>query len=115
MSRSGETALSGEFAISGGSTGSYPSVQITGEGSGSVPNVTPSGALQPPIAQDDSMTTGDPFADPNRKGKGILFAGAVLLLAALVGGYFALSGDEEPSEPIADSSTTETEPEPPDS
>ncbi|HJK90442.1 MAG TPA: serine/threonine-protein kinase [Polyangiaceae bacterium LLY-WYZ-15_(1-7)] len=113
VSRSGETALSGEFAISGGSTGSYPSVQITGEGSGSVPNVTPSGALQPPIAQDDSMTTGDPFADPNRKGKGILFAGAVLLLAALVGGYFALSGDEEPSEPIADSSTTETEPEPP--
>jgi len=109
VSRSGETALSGEFAISGGSTGSFP-VQVTG--SPHTPNSS-SSSLTPAIAapSDDLLTTsGSELTAGQQSNQAKVFIGVVLLAAAAVGGYLALSGGGDETEEIAQNAT----PEPPD-
>jgi eukaryotic-like serine/threonine-protein kinase len=106
VSRSGEMGVSSEYAVGGGSTGAFAAVRISGDASGAVP--TPSGsAMQPPIAApSDELLDSAPFADPNRKSKAMLFVGAALVLAALVGGWMALRKDEPI--PVADTDPNTT-------
>jgi hypothetical protein len=96
--------VSSEYAIGGGSTGAFAAVRISGDASGAVP--TPSGsALTPPIAApSDELLDSSPFAQQQqKKNRAMLFVVGALVLAALVGGWMALRGGDEP---IPTASTT---------
>ena len=112
VSRSGETALSGEFAISGGATGSFTPVQLTGD-----PMATPSGVLTP--SGSGAVVTGTssagiilPDETPKKGGKGKLLLVAALVLLAGIGGVFALQQKEPEPPPVVATPEPEPEPEP---
>ncbi len=102
VSRSGESALSREFALGGGSTGSFGSVEVTGTPQLGLPTGAPasspssSDAMAPPISFPDHRL-GEP-EDTSQRGRALLFIGGALLVAGLIGGYIAL---RSPSPPIA--------------
>ena len=104
VSRSGEMGVSSEYAIGGGSTGAFAAVRISGDASGAVP--TPSGSsLTPPIAApSDELLDSSPFAQQQqKKNRAMLFVVGALVLAALIGGWMALRGGDDP---IPTASTT---------
>lgn len=103
VSRSGEMGLSSEFAA-GGSTGAFAAVRISGDASGGV-SVSSSGEGP---ALSGLADLDQPFEDPNRKGKAMLFVGAALVVAAVVGGWMALRQPDAP-DPV----TSVPEPQPP--
>lgn len=96
VSRSGEMGVSSEYALGGGSTGAFAAVRISGDASGGVP--TPSGsAMTPPIAApSDELLDSSPFAQQQKKNRAMLVVGGALVLAALVGGWMALRGNDDP-------------------
>ncbi len=112
VSRSGETTLSKEFAISGGSTGAY--AVVTGDPldseSGITPSVTPSDPFAPPVATEEPLPE-TPFDDPQKRKMATLAVVGALSLAAVLGAVLALSdGDEEPvatTEPTMEAATME--------
>ncbi|MBO6936204.1 MAG: protein kinase [Deltaproteobacteria bacterium] len=113
VSRSGETTLSSEFAISGGSTGAY--AVVTGDPldseSGVSPSMTPSDPFAPPVATEEPLPE-SPFDDPQKRKMATLAVVGALGLAAVLGAVLALS-DSDP-EPVATEDPAPTEPAQPD-
>ena len=131
VSRSGETAVSGEYAVGaqgitgrfGAIVGSAPPIHSSRPppAPSSMPPPASSAHSMPPIA---AATSGqlelDPRLDARRRGKAVLFVAATLVVAIGIGSWFALRPDETtPANPLPSlvengepetTETTETEP-----
>ncbi len=96
VSRSGETTLSSEFAISGGSTGAYAVVTgapIDGQSS-SAPISAPSDPFAPPVSQEEPLPD-SPFDDRAKRRKATLAVVGALGLAVAIGAALAISDEAE--------------------
>ncbi len=132
VSRSGETAVSGEFAVGaqgitgryGAIVGSAPPIHSSQPPSrppsmsSSAPSAASSAHSMPPIA---AATSGqldlEPSMDARRRGKAVLFVASALVVAIGAGSWFALRGEDttpaNPLPPLVDTTTDNTpEPEP---
>ena len=100
VTRSGEAALSKEFALGGGETGNFGAVKVTGTPApgfsttgGGAASSSSSDALAPPISFPDTNLDDEDLGRGDRN-KALLFVGGALLLAGVVGAYFALRSPE---------------------